>query len=190
MIKKTITYKGFDGDDITEDFYFNLSMAEITEKQLIHPEGYAEYLQRIVKEMDRPAMIAAFKDLILSSVGVRTADGKGFVKKGVAEAFEATEAFSALFMEVVTDAKKSAEFFNGVMPKELADKIQAQIQSGVLELPEPERKKDINDYTHAELVDMSQEELKRLLHEMPGNNVPKHVLVAMQARADKANEKK
>lgn len=175
MIKKTITYSGFDGEDVTEDFYFNMTKAELTEKELVYPGGFANHLQRIVAEDDRPAIIAAFKDLILSSVGTRGDDNR-FHKKGVAEDFEATEAFSALFMELVTDAGKSAEFFNGVMPKDLAAKLQEA--SVTLELPEaPKAKKFPDEYTKEELEAMPSEEFQRLLAELPGKNIPRELLL-------------
>lgn len=184
MIKKTITYSGLDGEDITEDFYFNMTKAELTEKELVYPGGFANHLQTIVAEDNRPAIIAAFKDLILSSVGIRGEDGKSFVKKGVAEAFEATEAFSALFMELVTDAVKSAEFFNGVMPKDLAKKMQEA--SGVLELPEaPKAKVFPDDYTEAELIEMPKDEFDRLLGSIPGKNIPRGLLMIVMRRTNK-----
>lgn len=183
MIKKTITYAGLDGVDITEDFYFNMTKAELTEKELVYPGGFANHLQRIVAEDDRPAIIAAFKDLILSSVGVRGEDGKSFIKKGVADAFEATEAFSALFMELVTDAVRSAEFFNGVMPKDLAAKLQEA--TVVLELPDgvaPE-KKFPDDYSKAELEDMPTDEFQERMSRMPGNNIPRELLLIAMRKA-------
>jgi len=190
MIKKTITYSGLDGQDITEDFYFNMTKAELTEKELVYPGGFAAYLQRIVAEDDRPAIIAAFKDLILSSVGIRGEDGKSFIKKGVAEAFEATEAFSALFMELVTDAVKSAEFFNGVMPKDLAEKMREASKTLEVRVPvmgeEPivmKRPKVFpDDYTEEEIRDMSLDELNALVKGIPGKNISREVLMLLMKK--------
>lgn len=185
MIKKTISYTNFNGEDVTEDFYFNMTTAELAEKELVYPGGFSEHLQTIVKANDRAAIIAAFKDLILSSVGVKTEDGRGFVKKGVAEAFETTEAFSALFMELVTDAAKSAEFFNGVMPAKLAEK--AKLASRILEAPEEQQEKERkfpDDYTKAELEAMPADQLELLISKIPGNNIPREVLlIAMRKSA-------
>lgn len=181
MIKKTITYSGFDGVDITEDFYFNLTKAELTEKELVYLGGFANHLQKIVADNDKPAIITAFKELILSSVGTKTADGKGFIKKGVADEFEATEAFSHLFMELVTDAVKSAEFFNGVMPKDLAEKLKEA--STTLELPEAAPARKFPDgYTEQELLEMPKAEFDALLRSLPGSNIPKNLMMLAMRR--------
>jgi len=183
MIVKKLTYSGFDGVTITEDFYFNMTAAELTEKELIYPGGFANHLQTIVKEDNRPEIIKAFKDLILWSVGERAPDGKGFLKKGVAERFEATEAYSALFMEIILDTAKCVEFFNGVMPKDLAEKMEAHMKaaSGALELPEAKAKTFPDDYSEAELLAMPQDEFDRELSKIKGN-VPKGLLMIAMRR--------
>jgi hypothetical protein len=121
MIKKTITYPDFNGNERTEDFYFNLTKAEITKMELSIKGGLAEMIQRIVAAQDTPAIIEVFEDLIKRSYGVKTPDGRGFVKKTEdLEAFMATEAYSQLFMELATDADAAAKFVNGVVPADMA----------------------------------------------------------------------
>lgn len=118
MLKKTITYTDYKGNERTEDFYFNLSKAEVMEMEMSTTGGLAEMINRIVAEQDQPAIIKIFKDLILKAYGERSADGKRFEKKGgaLAEAFSETEAFSILFMELATDADAAAKFVNGIVP--------------------------------------------------------------------------
>lgn len=124
MIKKTITYSDFNGNERTEDFYFNLTKAEITKMELSIKGGLAEMIQRIVAAQDTPAIIEVFEDLIKRSYGVKTPDGRGFVKKAEdLEAFTATEAYSQLFMELATDADAAAKFVNGVVPADMAKQI-------------------------------------------------------------------
>lgn len=121
MIKKTITYSDFNGTERTEDFYFNLTKAEITKMELSIKGGLAEMIQRIVAAQDTPAIIDVFEDLIKRSYGVKTPDGRGFVKRADdLEAFMATEAYSQLFMELATDADAAAKFVNGVVPADMA----------------------------------------------------------------------
>jgi hypothetical protein len=121
MIKKTITYSDFNGTERTEDFYFNLTKAEITKMELSIKGGLAEMIQRIVAAQDTPAIIEVFEDLIKRSYGVKTPDGRGFVKKAEdLEAFMSTEAYSQLFMELATDADAAAKFVNGVVPADMA----------------------------------------------------------------------
>lgn len=121
MIKKTITYTDFNGNERTEDFYFNLTKAEITKMELSTKGGLAEMIQRIVAAQDTPAIIEVFEDLIKRSFGVKTPDGRGFSKKAEdLDAFMATEAYSQLFMELATDADAAAKFVNGVVPADMA----------------------------------------------------------------------
>ena len=128
MIKKTITYSDFNGNERTEDFYFNLTKAEITKMELSTKGGLAEMIQRIVAAQDTPAIIEVFEDLIKRSYGVKTPDGRGFVKKAEdLESFIATEAYSQLFMELATDADAASKFVNGVVPADMAK--QAALES-------------------------------------------------------------
>lgn len=126
MIKKTITYTDFNGGERTEDFYFHLTKAEITKMEMSVNGGMAERIQRIVSAQDQPAIIEVFEDLIKKSYGVKTPDGRGFVKrKEDLEAFMATEAYSQLFMELATDADAAAKFVNGIVPADLSKQIAA-----------------------------------------------------------------
>lgn len=117
MLKKTITYTDYDGNERTEDFYFNLSKAEIAEMELSINGGLTQLLEKIVKEQDNAKLVSYFKDLILRSYGEKSLDGKRFVKNDeLREAFAQTEAYSELFMELASDADKAAAFVNGVTP--------------------------------------------------------------------------
>ena len=130
MYKKTITYEDYNGSERTEDFYFNLSMAEITEMELSADGGLAETIQHIVAAQDGKQIIAIFKDVILKAYGQKSVDGKRFVKKApdghrLADDFAETEAYSKLFMELATDANAASEFVNNVIPKEAQKELPA-----------------------------------------------------------------
>lgn len=122
MLKKTISYTDFNGDDVSEDFYFHLSKAELVELELSYKGGLEAAIKRIVEAEDGKAIIGEFKKIILSSYGQRSEDGKRFIKnQTLRDEFESTEAYSTLFMELVTDADKAAEFVRGVIPKDLVE---------------------------------------------------------------------
>ena len=126
MIKKTMTYVDYNGNERTEDFYFNLNKAEITKMEMSTAGGLAEKINRIVAAQDTPAIIEVFEDLIQRAYGVKTPDGKGFVKrKEDLDAFMATEAYSDLFMELATDADAAAKFVNGIIPANMSKQIAA-----------------------------------------------------------------
>ena len=117
MLKKTITYNDYNGVERTEDFYFNLSKAEVMEMEMSTAGGLAERIQRIVSTQDAPAIMKIFKDLILKAYGEKSPDGKRFVKsKELSDGFAQTEAYSQLFMELATDADAAAAFINGIVP--------------------------------------------------------------------------
>lgn len=121
MIKKTITYTDYNGLERTEDFYFNLTNAEITEMELTTTGGMSEMLKKIVDSKDTPALVKIFKDFILKAYGIKSADGKRFIKSDeIREEFAQTEAYSQLFMEFATNDKAAAEFINSIIPSNLA----------------------------------------------------------------------
>lgn len=117
MLKKTITYVDYNGTERKEDFYFNLSKAEIMEMEMGTTGGMVEMINRIVAAQDAPAIIDVFKKMILTAYGEKSADGKRFIKsKEISEAFSQTEAYSQLFMELATDADAASKFVNGIVP--------------------------------------------------------------------------
>lgn len=125
MLKKTIKYVDYNDNERSEIFYFNLSKAEIMEMELSTEGGFAEMVQRIVDAQDGPAIMKTFKEMILKAYGVKSPDGKRFEKsKELSEAFSQTEAYSELFMELVTDADAAAAFVNGIIPE--SEKTNAQ----------------------------------------------------------------
>lgn len=124
MLKKTITYTDFNGNERTEDFYFNLSKAELTEMELSADGGLAETLKRIIDAKDSRQLVKIFKDLVLRSFGEKSADGKRFIKnEQLREEFSQTQAYSDLFMELATNDKAAVEFVNGILPADLADAV-------------------------------------------------------------------
>lgn len=130
MLKKAITYTDYNGVERTEDFYFNLSKAEIMEMEMSTTGGLAELIQKVVQTQDAPAIVKIFKDLILKAYGEKSPDGKRFIKSSeLTQAFEQTEAYSNLFMELATDADAAAKFVNGIIPADAAEAAKAQNKS-------------------------------------------------------------
>ena len=124
MLKKTITYTDYNGVERKEDFYFNLSKAEVMEMELSTTGGLAEMIKRIVAAQDQPAIIKVFKDRILKAYGEKSPDGKRFIKSPeLSDAFAQTEAYSILFMELATNDEAAAKFINGIVPADMAQQI-------------------------------------------------------------------
>ena len=120
MLKKTVTYVDYNGVERTEDFYFNLSKAEVAEMELSVEGGFSKMLEEIVKTKDNVRIMELFKQMVLKAYGEKSADGKRFIKsKELSEAFSQTEAYSEIFMELALDEKAAAAFVNGIMPANL-----------------------------------------------------------------------
>jgi hypothetical protein len=118
VLKKSITYEDFNGVTQTEDFHFHLSQAELVEMEATTRGGLGNYLNRIIETNDGAAIIHEFKRLIDLSIGQVSDDGKRFVKnEEIRQTFRESPAYSVLFMELATDAEKSAEFVTGIIPK-------------------------------------------------------------------------
>lgn len=121
MLKKNITYIDYDGNERTEDFYFNLTKAEIVDMETGVDGGMQKMLEKIVAEKDNRRIMETFKEIIARSYGEKSADGKRFMKsRELSEAFMQTEAYSELFMELLTNAASASVFINGILPQELA----------------------------------------------------------------------
>lgn len=124
MLKKTITYTDYDGVERTEIFYFNLSRAELFEKEATTPGGYVDLLQSIIDAKDEARLLIEFKRLVAMAYGVKSEDGKHFRKsEQISDDFINSPAYDQLFMEFLTDSTKAAEFVNGIMPKDLRTSI-------------------------------------------------------------------
>ena len=120
MLKKTVTYTDYNGTERTEDFYFNLTKAEIMEMEMGTAGGMSEMLKKVVASQDAPTIMKVFKDLVLKAYGEKSDDGKHFVKNDkIREAFAQTEAYSEIFMELATDADAAAKFVNGIVPADM-----------------------------------------------------------------------
>lgn len=119
MLKLTRTYIDFNGVSRTEDFYFNLTQAEVTEMEMSVDGGLVEMINRIVAAKDGKQIIALFKDIVLRAYGEKSPDGRKFIKnQEVRDGFAQTQAYSDLFMELATDAEKAAKFVEGIIPAE------------------------------------------------------------------------
>lgn len=118
MIKKTIKYVDFKGNEREEDFYFNLSKPELLEMELTTKGGMSDYLDKIVKAQSREELIKWFRIIILKAYGEKSEDGRRFIKSDeLSTAFSQTGAFEQLYMELVTDEKKASDFINAIIPE-------------------------------------------------------------------------
>lgn len=125
MLAKKIKYTDYNGVEREEVFYFNITKAELMTQNLMTPGGLETKLKRIINSKDVPELTKYIQDIIKDSYGVKSDDGVRFIKsKELSEMFMQTEAYSVLFMEMVTDNKKASDFVNGILPKDLVEQAE------------------------------------------------------------------
>jgi hypothetical protein len=176
MLKKTITYTDFNGREVSEDCYFHFSKAELIEMEVSHEGGMQAHLQKIVNTEDGVAIMAELRKFILNSYGVKSEDGRKFIKnQELRDEFYSSEAYSQLFFELCTDADKAAEFVNGIIPagldKDMAKMAAAQEKNNRRHPSDPAARPvtmegrqaihpDTRFLTEAEVVEMDADDLK------------------------------
>lgn len=136
MFKRDVTYEDFDGEKVTETFYFNLTKSELIELEVNYEGGLREALERIIKSKDNKLLVAEFKRIVLLSYGIKSDDGKRFIKNDkLREEFAQTAAYDSLFMELATNDGSAADFIKGVVPKDFAKAITTAEASSAPTMP-------------------------------------------------------
>lgn len=154
MIKKTVTFEDFNDKTQTETFYFHLNKADVIRMEA-RLNGIRETLERLIKTEDGKEIMAIIEDIIVSSYGERSEDGSRFFKSPEKAAeFKASEAYSELLFELVTDADKASEFINGLLPEKLLKQAK-EIQENKPAVEAPTQK-----------TPMTEEDLKQALEEL------------------------
>jgi len=129
MLKKTIKYTDYEGVEREEDFYFNLSRAEIIEMEYSIKGGLTKRLEELSKTKEPSEILPIFKEMIAKSYGKKSPDGKRFIKSDdfTAEFFQ-SEAYSELLVELFSEPEKAAAFLQGITgaPKEAIEEAKAR----------------------------------------------------------------
>lgn len=121
MLKRDITYTDFDDEEVTETFYFYLSKSELLELEV---DGLPGLLKRLTNDEDIQGLFAMFKRIILAAYGVKSEDGKRFMKTDqIREEFTQTAAYDALYMELISSEDAAAKFLIACLPKELSAQV-------------------------------------------------------------------
>lgn len=189
MHKRTMTYKDYNGTEVTEDFYFNLSKADLIKMQLSEKVGLHEHMTQVVRSQDGPRIVELFEKIVLLAYGDRTEDGRFIQTQEVRDRFASTAAYSDLFVLLATDAAAAAEFINATMPnkaemEELTASLNAQTDAPPAQTAEtPE--KTWRDYSKQELLDMNEHKFVALVGKSP-KDMPHEILVIAMERKNRA----
>lgn len=123
MLKQTITYEDFDGNVQTETLLFNLSKMELVELQVT---DYAGKIRQIMKSNDNKEILGILKEFVEMSYGVKSADGKRFVKsEEVLNEFVTSAAYDEFLFKLMSDAELMAKFVSQLFPEKMLNELKA-----------------------------------------------------------------
>jgi hypothetical protein len=130
MLKRDISYEDYNGNQVSDVFYFNFSKPELIEMEVEHKNGLAAMINSIIETKDNKKLIALFKDIVLMAYGQKSDDGKRFIKSDqLREEFSQTAAYSALFMDLATNESAAVDFLKGVLPRDMVGEIDKATKS-------------------------------------------------------------
>lgn len=132
MIKKTITYDGFDGEQRTKDFYFHMNQVEFAKLNGEVPGGLENRIQEIIADKDEDAMLRIIDLLVSRSYG-KFDDDDEFTKfdrhgRPLYEKFINTDAYDKLIIDLLKGENAIVSFLTGIMPSNIQEKINEKIK--------------------------------------------------------------
>jgi hypothetical protein len=159
--------------EVTEDLFFHLSQAELIELEMSEKDGLSVVLQKIIDTEDGRAIIAEFKKIILGAYGKKSEDGKRFIKnQQLRDEFESSEAYSTLFMELVTDAGAAASFVNGIVPAGTVEAATKALERANLQaVPDTPEKPELRVVSRKAVALMTPDELAELGRQISAGDV-------------------
>lgn len=117
MLILPITYTDFNGEKRTEKYHFNMSRTELTDLELAYPGGLSSILKSIAAEEDPKKIFDMFKILVAKSYGLRSDDGRSFVKSDkISAEFAQTAAYDQLIMDFFQTDNYAVNFVRGILP--------------------------------------------------------------------------
>jgi len=127
MFKQNIAYVDFNGVERKEDFYFHLSLPEVTRLEAEIGRSMEDHVKDLVANQDLKTLIDFLEKMILNSYGRKTSDGKSFYKsKELRQEFEHSQAYAELFEMLLTNPELAKKFGEGVADNGKAKKNQVQ----------------------------------------------------------------
>lgn len=120
MLKKTIKYVDYNGNPREEDCYFNLTRTELLQLDLTSEGSFQDLVHKIIQTQDKKALWHLFKEIVLTSYGEKSLDGKKFIKSSeLAAEFACTPMFDELMVELCSGEEAVNKFIDGIMPIDL-----------------------------------------------------------------------
>ena len=137
MIRKTIKYHDFDGDEREDEFYFSLNETQFAKLNGLFPGGMEAYTAKITKDKNADEMYRLIDTIVTAAYGERI--GNNFVKKApngqpLSDFFVNTEAYDNLMTELLSGENNLINFLMGCLNKEAHDRAQAEFNKRKAEL--------------------------------------------------------
>jgi hypothetical protein len=161
VIKKSITYQDFDGNQVTEDHYFHLSKSELLDMEASIDGGMAAKLERVGKSNNGAEILSTFKEILAAAYGERV-DGSGskfFKSKAKSDEFLGSLAFDQLLMDLLTNAEDAGKFISAIMPEGLDDIAAKRMANLPLPAEEDAWVRENREPTDAELRSMTPQQI-------------------------------
>ena len=133
MYIKKIKFKDFNDNEREQDFYFNLRKDELAKLSAKYGQNFENNVRTMAMNDDKAGLYKLFEDLIKSSYGQKSEDGLHFRKSDqIWDDFYDSPAYEALFMEIMSDTDAAISFFKGIMPKDIAEKVEEELEKVTL----------------------------------------------------------
>lgn len=117
MYVKEVEYTDFAGIKRKERHYFNLTESEVLKMEYGEDKSLAQTIKDMMDANDQPAIMRKFDEIISVAYGVRSDDGREFMKSPeLTNKFMHSAAYNEIFIQMATDAKEVAAFVNAVIP--------------------------------------------------------------------------
>lgn len=135
MIRKTLTYLDYEGQEHTKDFYFSLNQTEFALMNNRLPGGFDAYLKRIQEDHNEEKLLELLIMFIEEGYGIRESDDD-FVKEDeqgrkLGKRFKCTEACDNLITELFEKENNIGAFLTGMLPQSIQGKVNASIDDAM-----------------------------------------------------------
>lgn len=129
MLRQVIKYTDFHDREVEEVAYFNLTKNELLEMEGVADGGLSHMLTRLIETKDVREIMAMFKALVLKAYGVKSDDGRRFIKvvdgKPLADQFVDSAAYDQLMIDMLETEDTALTWLAGVLPKDMSPDLDA-----------------------------------------------------------------
>lgn len=124
MITREVTYTDYNGDEQTEKYYFDLTVPEMLELSFSSAGDIQSTLERLSNSRKVGEIFNIIQTLIFKSVGVKSDDGKRFVKnEEVLNDFKQSRGYESFLMKMMQDTDYASKFIEQLIPQDRIQQI-------------------------------------------------------------------